>query len=260
MTAREDARGSGWHSLLLVAGLLGLWEAGVRSGGVSPLLTPAPSAILHELLRLLADGPLLPHLGTTLLRLTAGLALGAGPGILLGLAMGRFPPVRSAVDPLVAAIHPIPKIALFPILIVLLGIGEESKIASVALGAFFPSLLNTVAGVRGISQVQLDLARNYGAGTLAMFFRVLLPGSLPMVLTGLRLSANVAFLSAIGVEMVAAKSGLGALLWMSWQVFRIEQLYATLVVISLVGLALAALIRAAMRRAAPWMTESGVRV
>lgn len=260
MTRAGESQGSGWHAMAVVGGLLGLWELGVRAGGVSPLLTPAPSTILQELFRLLASGTILTHLGVTLLRLVGGLVLGAGTGILLGLGMGWFTPVRRVMDPLVAAVHPIPKIALFPILIVLLGIGEESKIASVAVGAFFPSLLNTVAGVRGISAVQLELARNYGAGTAAMFFRVLLPGSLPMVLTGLRLSANVAFLSAIGVEMVAAQSGLGALLWMSWQVFRIEQLYATLVVISLVGVLLASLIRAAMRRAAPWMTESGVRI
>jgi NitT/TauT family transport system permease protein len=246
-----------WLSPVVVVLLLGAWETGVRSGGISALLTPAPSTILQELATLLGNGVMLTNLGATLLRLTLGLLLGAGVGIALGLAMGWWPVVRRAIDPLVAAIHPIPKIALFPILIVLLGIGEESKIAAIAIGAFFPSLINTMAGVRGISPVQLDLARNYGAGTRAMFFRILLPGSLPMVLTGLRISANVAFLSAIGVEMISAHVGLGSLLWLSWQVFRIEQLYATLIVVALVGVGLALVIRTLTHRMAPWLSDAG---
>lgn len=247
-----------WLSPAMIVLLLGSWEAGVRLGGISPLLTPAPSTILRELATLLANGVMLTNLGATLLRLGIGLLLGASLGVGLGLAMGWWPTLRRAVDPIVAGIHPIPKIALFPILIVLLGIGEESKIAAIAIGAFFPSLINTMAGVRAISPVQLDLARNYGAGTRAMFLRILLPGSLPLVLTGLRISANVAFLSAIGVEMISAHTGLGSLLWLSWQVFRIEQLYATLIVVALVGVSLTLTIRTASHRWAPWLTDSGV--
>ncbi|MBP6442989.1 MAG: ABC transporter permease [Gemmatimonadales bacterium] len=249
-----------WISPAVVVALLGTWEAGVRWGGVSPLLTPAPSTIVRELLALLANGVMITNLGATLLRLTIGLILGAGIGVALGLAMGWWPTLRRAIDPIVAGIHPIPKIALFPILIVLLGIGEESKVAAIAIGAFFPSLINTMAGVQAISPVQLDLARNYGAGTRAMFFRILLPGSLPLVLTGLRISANVAFLSAIGVEMISAHTGLGSLLWLSWQVFRIEQLYATLIVVALVGMALTLAIRTVTHRWAPWLTDSGVGI
>jgi NitT/TauT family transport system permease protein len=249
-----------WISPAVVVVLLGAWELGVRTGGLSPLLTPAPSTILRELLMLLANGVMLTNLSATLLRLGTGLLLGAGLGVALGLAMGWWPTLRRAVDPLVAGIHPIPKIALFPILIVLLGIGEESKIAAIAIGAFFPSLINTMAGVQAISPVQLDLARNYGAGTRAMFFRILLPGSLPLVLTGLRISANVAFLSAIGVEMISAHTGLGSLLWLSWQVFRLEQLYATLIVVAAVGILLAVVIRTLTRRWAPWLTDAGVAI
>lgn len=255
---RDFLRGSGWLSPAIVLAFVAAWEAGVHWGGISPLLTPAPTTILRELVRLATNGVMFTHLGVTLFRLGSGLLIGAGGGIVLGLAMGGWAPLRRAFDPLVAAIHPIPKIALFPILIVLLGIGEESKIAAIAIGAFFPSLLNTIAGVRGISTVQLDLARNYGADNRALFLRVFLPGSLPMVFTGLRLSANVAFISAIGVEMVAAETGLGSLLWQSWQVFRIEQLYATLVVISIVGILMVAVIRGLMRRSAPWLTHAEV--
>jgi NitT/TauT family transport system permease protein len=256
-TARSPDR-LAWLSPAVIALLLGSWEAGVRWGGVSPLLTPAPSTILRELVTLVANGVMVSNLMATLLRLASGLTVGASIGVALGLAMGWWPTLRRAIDPIVAGIHPIPKIALFPILIVMLGIGEESKIAAIAIGAFFPSLINTMAGVRAISPVQIDLARNYGAGTSAMFFRILLPGSLPLILTGLRISANVAFLSAIGVEMISAHNGLGSLLWLSWQAFRIEQLYATLIMVGLVGVGLTLTIRTVTNRWAPWLTDSGV--
>ncbi len=198
------------------------------------------------------------HLSATLLRIAGGLVIGGAAGLLLGLAMGSWRGVRTVIDPIIAAIHPIPKLALFPLLIVVLGIGERSKIAAVAVGAFFPMVLNTMAGVRTISPVHLDLARNYGASTWQLFRRVLLPGSLPMILTGLRLSTNVAFHATIGVEMVGSRIGLGSLLWLSWQTFRIEQLYATLTVIAVVGVSLTILLREIARRSAPWLPEHQV--
>jgi NitT/TauT family transport system permease protein len=246
---------AGLHSVLILSGLCLLWEGSSHLGLVSGVLAPPPSAILRELMMMARDGMLGRHLGATLSRLGLGFVVGAASGICLGLAMGWSSQLRRAFDPLIAAIHPIPKIALFPLLIALLGIGEASKVTSIGIGAFFPSLLNTIAGVRSINPVQIDLARNYGATSLTMFRRILLPGSLPMVMTGLRLSANVAFLSAIGIEMVAADTGLGAVLWLSWQVYRIERLYATLIVISLMGVLLALIIRRLSLRIVPWMPE-----
>jgi NitT/TauT family transport system permease protein len=146
-------------------------------------------------------------------------------------------------------------LAFFPLLIVLLGVGETSKLAAVALGAFFPMLLNTVAGVRSMNPVHLEVARNYGADRRQMFLHVLLPGSLPLMLTGLRLSANVAFHSTIGVEMIGSRTGMGAMLWLSWQTFRIDHLYAILVVIATIGIGLATLIRWVTQRSAPWMSD-----
>jgi NitT/TauT family transport system permease protein len=246
---------AGLHSVLILSGLCVVWETSYHLGLISGVLAPPPSAIFRELLAMASDGMLGQHLGATLSRLGVGFVAGATSGICIGLAMGWSTPLRRSLDPIVAAIHPIPKIALFPLLIALLGIGEISKVTSIGIGAFFPALLNTIAGVRSINPVQIDLARNYGATSTTMFRRILLPGSLPMVMTGLRLSANVAFLSTIGIEMVAAETGLGAILWLSWQVYRIERLYATLVVISLMGVLLALIIRRVSLRAVPWMPE-----
>jgi len=235
--------------------LFGMWEIAIRSGLFTGLFFPAPSAIGRSLVESLADGGLLTHLSATLLRIAGGLAIGGTVGLVLGMAMGSWPGLRAVLDPIVASIHPMPKLALFPLLIVMLGIGEQSKIASVSVGAFFPMLLNTMAGVRSISPVHLELARNYGVKGGLLFRRVLLPASLPMILTGLRLSTNVAFHGTIGVEMVGSQVGLGSLLWLSWQTFRIEQLFATLTVVALIGITLTALLRWVARRGAPWLSE-----
>lgn len=261
MTPRRstDPRFS-WRSVAIGLGLLAVWEAAVRSGFYSGLFLPAPTAILSVLARELANGRLATNLLATLSRLVGGLAIGSGAGLLLGLSMGWSRRLRSALNPVIAGIHPIPKIALFPLLIVWLGVGEQSKVVAVAVGAFFPMLLNTMAGVMNINPVHLDIARNSGARTGQLFRRVLFPGSLPMVLTGLRVSANVAFLSTIGVEMVAAKTGLGSMLWLSWQLFRIDQLYATLVIIAVIGVCLTSLIRWLGERAAPWLVPNPVTV
>jgi NitT/TauT family transport system permease protein len=241
--------------LLVWLVVLAAWELLVRTGVWRGLFLPAPSTVAQTLWTLASTGALWTHLGATLLRIGTGLVIGATVGVLLGVIMGRSRAVRHAIDPIVAALHPIPKLAFFPLLIVLLGVGEQSKLAAVALGAFFPMLLNTVAGVRGINPVHLEIARNHGASARQLFLRVLLPGSLPLVLTGLRLSSNMAFHSTIGVEMVGSRTGIGALLWLSWQTFRIDQLYAALAVVGAIGITVSTAVRMLGSRLAPWQAE-----
>jgi ABC-type nitrate/sulfonate/bicarbonate transport system permease component len=238
--------------LLIWMLLLGSLELLARTGVYVGLFLPAPSAVAASIGQMIGNGTLAPHLIATITRITVGLVVGASVGVALGLAMGTSRRLRRVVDPVIAALHPIPKLAFFPLLIVVFGVGESSKLAAVALGAFFPMLLNTVAGVRNMNPVHIELANNFGANHRQMFLHVLLPGSLPLMLTGLRLSANVAFHSTIGVEMVGSRSGIGALLWLSWQTFRIDRVYALLVVIAAIGIGLAALIRWVTNRSAPW--------
>ena len=241
---------------LVWVAILGVLELLVRAGADTGMFLPAPSSVLVSIGEMLANGSMPAHLGATLSRISMGLLGGAGAGVLLGLAMGASRRIRRVVDPIVAALHPIPRLAFFPLIIVLLGVGETSKLAAVSLGAFFPMLLNTVAGVRGMNPVHLELARNFGASRRQMFLHVLLPGSMPLMLTGLRLSANAAFHSTIGVEMVGSRTGIGAMLWLSWQTFRIDHLYAILVVIAAIGIGLASLIRWITQRSAPWMVDA----
>jgi NitT/TauT family transport system permease protein len=244
-----------WLAAGIAAVLLSAWELAARLGLVSATFFPPPSTIGMSLSASITSGVMLEHLRVTLLRVFPGLLIGGGPGLLLGLAMGSSARLRGIMDPFIAAVHPVPKLALLPLFMVLLGIGEQSKILVVAAAAFFPMLLNAMAGVRHISPVHFEVAENYGAGRTKILVRVVLPGSLPMVLTGLRLAANIAFLSAIGVEIAAAETGLGALIWLSWEVLRVEQLYATLFVTGLLGVALNATLQWLARRLVPWLAE-----
>jgi len=255
LAARLPSPRWSWQAVLLVALVLGSWELVIRLNWYSGLFVPAPSAVIRSLAASIASGSLAPHLGATLTRVAIGLLLGGGLGLCLGLAMGWWRGLRTAVDPIIAAAHPIPKLTLFPLFIVLLGIGEASKVMVVAAAAFFPMVISTMAGVRQISPIYFDVARNYGASPAQVFRRVLLPGSLPLILSGVRLAANIAFLSTVAVEMVMAQQGLGSLVWMAWQVLRVEQLFATLVVIAIMGVSLNTTLNLVAWRGAPWLAE-----
>lgn len=243
---------------LTVAVALAVWEVLARAGIVSSLFFPAPSVIGATLWRLFQSGVMVRNLSATLQRLAVGFVAGAVPALLLGLAMGRSRRLRRAVDPLVASIHPVPKIAILPLFIIVLGIGEASKVVLIALGSFFPILINAMAGVRQISPIHFEVAQNYGASRWKVLRRVLLPGSMPMVLAGVRLGVNIALLLTIAVEIVTADVGLGATVWLAWETLRTEEIYATLVVIACIGVSLNLLLYGLTCRLVPWRQEAEV--
>lgn len=249
---RRGVRPEAWITVAIVVVLLAAWELAARRGSISTLFFPAPSQVFETLVGLVRSGRVARDLGATLGRLFAGLALGCIPACFLGLMMGWSRRVRNALDPIVAAIHPIPKIAILPILMVLFGIGELSKVMAVAFAAFFPMLINSQAGVRSLSPLLFEVVRSYGARPRQVLWHVVLPGSLPMILAGLRISINVGLLVTIAVEFLAARHGLGSLIWMSWETFRTEELYAGVVVIALLGIAFAQLIAWLHRKLIPW--------
>lgn len=249
-----------WGALAIVAVVGALWELGVRTHVVTGMFVPAPSEILRELAIGLWGGSLLASLKATALRVASGLLIGGVAGAVCGLLMGASRRLGRLLNPLVAAVHPIPKLALLPLFMVFFGLGETPKVIVVSAAAFFPMLLSTMAGVRHIAAVHFDAARIYGASRRQLITRVVIPGSVPMMLSGLRLAANIAFLSTIAVEMVAAKNGLGADVWLAWQVLRLDVLFATLVVIAASGVAVNAMLRWLSRRVAPWLTAREITV
>lgn len=236
----------------VICGGLIVWEIAVAAEWISDLFFPAPSLIFVTLLHMLGSSDFWISICMTLYRLSVGVIAGAGAGLVLGWLMGGNRPVRVALDPIVAVLHPIPKLAIFPIFLIIFGIGETSRITLIALAAFFPMLLNTLAGVQQIDRAYWEVATNYGADWSAMLIRVILPGSLPMAFTGLRLALNNALVVTIAIEMLSAHKGLGAHLWMAWQTLRTEELYATLILIGLLGLSTNAMIQMMANRLLPW--------
>ncbi|MBN1148157.1 MAG: ABC transporter permease [Anaerolineales bacterium] len=244
-----------WISALIVVVILAAWEWLARSERISSLFFPPPTQILRIFCELTANGKLPAHLAATLSRLALGFALGCLPGLFLGLVMGWSPRMRGIVDPIVAGLHPIPKIALFPLILVIFGLGERSRIITIAIGAFFPMLINSMAGVRQINPLYFEVTRNYGASLWKTLTRVIVPGSLPMTLIGARLSLNIALVIAIAVELLAAQQGLGVLIWFAWQTLRIEELYASLITIAALGVGANLAIQRLAGKLTPWYSE-----
>ena len=247
-----------WLPALIVLCTLTVWEWSVHSGRLSALFFPAPSVVVMTIVRLLRSGELVTHTRATLLRVVFGLVLGGVPGLLVGLAMGWWRPLRDALDPLVAAVHPLPKIAVLPLIMIIFGIGESSKVVAIAVGTFFPMLINSMAGVRQLSPIHFEVAENYGANPLQVLTRVVIPGSLPLVLVGARLAVNTALLFTIAVELVSAREGLGEMIWLAWQTLRTEDLYASLAVIGALGIVFNLLLQFLAKRLVPWHAEREV--
>src|SRR5262249_10902446 len=177
---------------------------------------------------------------------------GVIPAIAVGLLMAMFRPVRLFFDPLIAALFPIPKIALMPLLLLAFGFGDASKIALVAIGVFFPVVVNTFAGAANIDQIYWDVARTYGASQWVMFTRIVFFGALPMIFAGLRIAIAVAFIVLVASEFVASKTGIGYMIWNSWELLQVDIMFAGIVTIGILGLAASLLLAQIERRVIPW--------
>jgi ABC-type nitrate/sulfonate/bicarbonate transport system permease component len=232
--------------------LLLLWQLGAAVGWVDTRFFPAPSAIFVEAWNMILSGELWMHVSISLQRIVIGFCIGAVPGVLIGLAMGLFSPIRAVIQPLVDATFPIPKIAVLPLFIMVFGLGEASKYAIIATAVIYLVLINTVAGVRNIEKIYLDVGKNYGASKWMMFVDVALPGALPLVVAGLKLGMGVALLVIVAAEFVGARSGIGYLIWTSWQVFQVEKMYVGLLVSALLGFGTAILLNWLERVLIPW--------
>lgn len=244
-----------WLALLTMVAAVGLWEAASRAGWISRLFFPPPSEVGAALIRAARSGDLIAHLTVTLTRVGAGVAIGGTMGLLIGLLLGWSPRLRAFVDPFVATFHPIPKLAVLPFVMMLFGVGEASKIVVIAIGVFFPMLLTAMAGVRHIQATYFDVAAVYGATRLQMLGHIVLPGSLPFVLTGVRLAFNIGLLVTLAVELVTARRGLGRMIWFAWETFRIEDLYAALAVIAAIGVGVNLVLGWLTARLVPWRAE-----
>lgn len=232
--------------------LLLLWEFCAGSRLIDTRFFPAPSAIFTTMVTMLLSGELWHHTQTSLQRLMWGILVGGVPAILLGVAMGLSATLRAIFEPLIAATYPIPKSAILPLALLIFGLGEGSKIFMVAVGVFFPLAINATSGVRQISQIYLDVGRNFKAGRWNMFWTIALPGALPIILTGVRLGVGMGLVLIAIAEMIGAKSGLGYMIWSAWETFSVEQMYVGLFVIALIGFATTLILNELEKLLVPW--------
>jgi ABC-type nitrate/sulfonate/bicarbonate transport system permease component len=222
-------------TLLAPFALLLLWEGLVQARILDRRFFPAPSSIVGTFMQL-ASTTLPSHIMISLSRAAIGFLIGAVPAILVGVLMGLMPIVRAALQPIVGALFAIPKVSILPLVMLIFGLGEQSKWAIIAVAVFFQVLISTAAGVANIDRIYLDVGRNFGAGRLATLWTIALPGALPVIFAGIRLGWGVSLLLLVTAEMVAAKAGLGFLIWQSWQTFTIEEMYVGLVTIAVLGM------------------------
>lgn len=244
-----------WKQMLTVASpifLLLLWEILSRTGLMDIRFFPPPTAIVSTFWDMISSGTLFEHVGVSLYRIILGFLLGVIPGIVIGLLMGLYSPIRHFVSPIVMALMPIPTLALLPIIIILFGIGDLSKVITIAGSVFFPVVINTAAGVINIDSIYLDVAKNYGAGKFNFFWKIALPGALPVMLEGIQMGQAIALLTIVAAEMMGATSGIGFLIWTSYKAFMLKEMYVGLILISFFGYLFSLLLRGLQKKMLPW--------
>ncbi len=232
--------------------LLAIWETLARTGAIDPRFFPAPSSIAVSFVQLCGSGELWTNLSASLARLGWGYLLGGVPALLLGLAMGLYRPVRALVDPLVAATYPVPKSAILPLVLLIFGLGEASKIVMVALGVFYPVLINTTAGVLQIEPIYLDVGKNFGAGRWQTFRTIALPGAAPLIMAGVKLGVGMGLILIAIAEMVGAQDGIGYMIWNAWQLMTVDTMFVGLIVIAVLGFAFNVALDELERWILPW--------
>jgi NitT/TauT family transport system permease protein len=201
---------------------------------------------------MLVSGELVVHLAKSLQRALLGFCLGALGGISVGLAVGFWSLAEAVGNPIIAATFPIPKIALLPLLILWLGIGEASKVAVIALGVFFPMAINTFTGVRTADPLLIRAAVSFGASRLSLIRKVILPSALPMIFAGLKLGAGTSLLLLVAAEMIAAQSGIGFLILHAQNLMETTKLMVGIVVLSCLGVSAHWLLARLERLVIPW--------
>ena len=248
-----------WLAAVSPVVLVALWERASASGVIREAFFPRPSTILVHLRRLAADGTLWNHASATLARVGWAFAAAAILGVAVGLGMGLWKRLRDGLDPVFALVYPIPSVLFLPLVSFLVPAGETATVVTIAVTSFFLVAFTTTHGVRQIDRLVVEAALHYGARGWRLFAAVLLPGALPHIFTGLRLGLGYALIVAVAVEIVAASRGLGALLWLSWQVLKVEDMYATFFVIAILGAVLSYGLAAIRARLLPWVQDVAER-
>lgn len=232
--------------------LIALWEFGSRAGLISQLVLPAPSEAFEAFRQLVETGLLWKHLGASLSRLITGWVCGTVLGVAAGLMIGLFSLARAGLQPIVSALFPIPKIALLPLFVIWFGIGEGSKVATILFGTFFPTVIATYGGVDNVDRGLIRMGQSFGLSWSSIVRKIIVPGALPAILSGFRISAAIAIVLLVAAEMIAAEFGVGAYILLAGSLMATDQLVAGVAILSVLGLGFAWLIGRAERFFLRW--------
>jgi sulfonate transport system permease protein len=236
----------------LVIAFLALWQASSTYGWVNASVFPPLDQIVGALWKAIASGALVDDIAISLQRAGIAFIAAVAVGIPLGLFMGQVRTVERALDPLLQFFRQTSALALYPVFILLLGLGETSKVFVIFWATLFPILLSTIGGVKEVDRKLVEMARTYGAGSLQIFRRVVLPASVPAIFVGLRLSATTALLLLIAAEMIGANKGIGFQVMNAQYNFQIPLMFAAILLLALLGLAANAALVLLQRRLCRW--------
>ncbi|MFD1193884.1 ABC transporter permease [Seohaeicola saemankumensis] len=237
---------------LVIVALIALIEWGTRTGAISNLTLPRPSDVLGTFRDLWVTGLLWEHLLPSLSRLAVGSALGVSTGIAVGVMIGLFSIARAGLVPLVAAIFPIPKIALLPLFVIWFGIDEGSKYALIAFGTFTPTVVSTYGAVDNVDRTLIRMGQSFGLSWWSIVRKIVLPGAMPGILSGLRISLSIGIILLVAAEMLGARYGIGAYILEAGSLYDLERLFAGVVILSALGVLTSAAISWAERRLLSW--------
>ena len=228
--------------LLTVACLLLLWQWVSARELISPILVPPPSAVFQAFIDALADGTLLKHASVTLEEMFYGLLLGVGIGLVIGYAIAKAPLLENILSPIIVAFQSTPIVAYAPLLVIWFGSGIASKIVTTAVIVFFPTLVNTIVGIRSVSPNLRDMMRSLKAGRWQTFRHLEAPSALPVILAGLKTSTTLAVIGAVVGEFVSQGSGLGYLVTLARNLYDTPLVVVAVLTMSAISLALYGLV------------------
>ncbi|MBO6758429.1 MAG: ABC transporter permease [Roseibium sp.] len=242
----------GGIGLIVFIVLIGLAEMGTRQGWISPLTLPRPSDVFWTLVEFYQTGQLVLNILPSLTRLAVGAAIGAGTGIAIGLMIGLFSYVRAGLVPLVAAIFPIPKIALLPLFVIWFGIDEGSKYALIAFGTFTPTVVATYGAVDNVDRTLIRMGQSFGLSWMSIVRKIVLPGAMPGILSGLRISLAIAIILLVAAEMLGAEYGIGAYILQAGSLYDLDRLFAGVLILSVLGVLMNSAVGWIERRVLAW--------
>ena len=243
-----------WVGPVVFIVLIALAELGTQTGVITNLTLPKPSDVFQTFIELYSSGLLWTHLGPSLTRLCVGGAIGISVGISVGVMIGLFSYVRAGLVPLVAALFPIPKIALLPLFVIWFGIDESSKYALIAFGTFTPTVVSTYGAVDNVDRTLIRMGQSFGLSWFSIVRKIVMPGAMAGILSGMRISIAIAIILLVAAEMLGAEYGIGAYILEAGSLYDLERLFVGVVILSILGVLMSSVIGLIESRLLGWRT------